>query len=45
MLAGGLQALPAGPAVDAQMNLLEQRRRRLNSPVALGIQPVTKSIR
>lgn len=41
MLAGGLQAYQQGQQFDAQMNLLEQRRRRLNSPVALGIQPVT----
>lgn len=39
-LAGGMQAYQRGQEFDAQMNLLEQRRRRLNQPIVLGIQPM-----
>lgn len=38
ILQGGMQAYQQGQQFDQQMNLIEQRRRRLNSPVVLGIQ-------
>lgn len=38
MLAGGMQAYQQGQQFDTQMNLLAQRRARLNQPVVLGIQ-------
>lgn len=37
-LSGGFQSYQQGQQFDAQMNLLAQRRARLNNPVALGIQ-------
>lgn len=37
LLAGGAQAYQQGKQFDEQMNLLAQRRARLNNPVALGI--------
>lgn len=39
MLGSGMQSYQQGQQFDAQMNLLNQRRARLNQPVALGIQP------
>lgn len=39
-LAGGMQSYQQGQQFDEQMNLLEARRRRLNQPVVLGIQPI-----
>lgn len=38
MLAGGMQAYQQGQQFDQQLNLLNERRRRLNQPVVLGIQ-------
>lgn len=38
LLAGGMQSYQQGQQFDAQMNLLAQRRARLNNPVVLGIQ-------
>lgn len=38
ILQGGMQAYQQGQQFDQQMNLIEQRRARLNNPVVLGIQ-------
>lgn len=38
ILQGGMQMYASNDAMNQQMNLIEQRRRRLNSPVVLGIQ-------
>lgn len=37
VLQGGMQMYASNDAMNQQMNLLEQRRRRLNSPIAMGL--------
>lgn len=44
MLAGGMQSYQQGQQFDAQMNLLAQRRARLNNPVVLGNRPQLTNI-
>lgn len=39
VLQGGMQMYASNDAMNQQLNLIEQRRRRLNSPVALGMLP------
>jgi len=39
VLQGGMQMYASNDATNQQLNLIEQRRRRLNSPVALGMLP------